>query len=202
MKILIISGTPKTDGITHSLVVTARETAASIGCEAEVISLSASTLHGCKMCGDGWGVCFKEHQCKYENEDDFGALHVKMSGADAFVYITPVYWGEVSEAMKCFLDRLRRCEATKQWNERPVGESFHKGKPSILVANAGGGGGGILTALADMERAIGQMHGDSWPRETAGIFDYIAVNRWNQAYKREALSEAVKAMVQQHEAKH
>jgi hypothetical protein len=104
--------------------------------------------------------------------------------------------------MKRFIDRLRRCEATKQWNREPVGESFHKGKPSILVANAGGGGGGILTALADMERAVAQMHGDSWPRETAGIFDYIAVNRWNRDYKLDTLREAVKAMKKQHDAKH
>ena len=38
------------------------------------------------------------------------------------------------------------------------------------------------------------MGGDSWPRYSKGICDFIAVNRWNQEYKREALKSAIKTM--------
>jgi hypothetical protein len=65
-----------------------------------------------------------------------------------------------------------------------------------MVAVAGGGGGGIVTTFADIERAISQMGGDEWPRERAGIFDYIAVNRWNQDYKRETLKAAITTMAE------
>jgi hypothetical protein len=64
-----------------------------------------------------------------------------------------------------------------------------------LVANAGGGGGGIVSCFAQMEKALQHMGADSWPREKAGIFDFIAVNRWNRHYKREALKKSVEAMV-------
>jgi len=195
MKILVINATPKTDGICYSFVTTAAETAAQLGVEAEVIRLSSMNLSKCKMCDDGWGICFNEHRCIFGDKDGFNDLQKKVQEADAFVYITPVYWGEINEELKIFLDKLRRCQATKQWDNRETEVSFLNGKPSIMVASAGGGGGGIVSTFADIERAISQMSGDSWPRELNGVFDYIAVNRWNQAYKRETLKAAITEMV-------
>ena len=191
MKLLIISGTPKTEGITYSFVKAAEETAGKLGLEAEVVVLSNINLNKCKMCEDGWGICFFEHRCIFGDKDGFNTLQEKMKNADAFVYLTPVYWGEVSEEMKIFIDKLRRCQATKQWDKRESEVSFIKGKPSIIVAVAGGGGGGITSTFAQMESAIGHMSGDNWPRENAGVFDLIGVNRWNQEYKREALKAAI-----------
>jgi len=195
MKILIISGTPKKDGITFSFVKAAEEASLNAGAGAEVIRLSGMNLAKCKMCEDGWGICFKEHICKFGDSDGFNELQNKVRDADAYIYITPVYWGEISEEMKIYFDKLRRCQATKQWDDKDEEGSALAGKPSIMVAVAGGGGGGIVTTFADIERAVSQMGGDSWPRETAGVFDYIAVNRWNQDYKRDAFASAIKAMV-------
>jgi len=195
MKLLIISGTPKTDGITHSFVEKAEETAKALNVEAEVIRLAGMNLTKCKMCDDGWGICFSKHYCMFGDSDGFNDLQKKVQAADAYIYISPVYWGEISEDFKIFMDKLRRCQATKQWNSNEEEVSFLIGKPSILVAVAGGGGGGIPSTFEDFERAISQMSGDEWPRETAGIFDYIAVNRWNQEYKRETLKAAIKALV-------
>jgi len=193
MKLLIIAATPKLEGVTYSFVQTAEETAKSLGIDYETIRLSSLNLTKCKMCGDGWGICFREHRCIFE--DGFNVLQQKVQEADAYVYITPVYWGEISEELKIYVDKLRRCQATKQWDSRPEEVSFHRDKPSIVVANAGGGGGGIISCFQDMERAITQMSGDGWPRESAGIFDWIAVNRWNQGYKRDTLREALTKMV-------
>jgi len=194
MKLLIISGTPKTEGITHSFVEAAVEVANERGINAEAIRRSDEKLDKCKMCGDGWGICFKQHVCAFGEEDGFSALQKKMHEADAYVYITPVYWGEMSEELKIFIDKLRRCEATKQWDARESEVSQLKGKPSIIVANAGGGGGGTITAFMDIKRALVHMSADAWPRETSGIFDMIAVNRWNQEYKRVALKAAIAEM--------
>jgi len=200
MKLLIISGTPKSDGITHSFTATAVETAKNLGIECDTILLhgkpdgSGTDLEKCRMCHEGWGICFREHYCAFGQADGFSALQKKVQWADAYVYITPVYWGEMSEEMKTFIDKLRRCEATKQWDAREDEVSALKGKPSIMVAVAGGGGGGIVTTFMGIERALTHMSGDMQPRETAGVFDYIAVNRWNQEYKREALAAAIKEM--------
>ncbi len=85
-----------------------------------------------------------------------------------------MYWGETSEALKSFLDRLRRYD-------------FHHkevlvGKQVLLIAVAGGSGNGILTCLEQMERFCRHAN--------AHIFDYIGVNRWNNDYKKQAVKEA------------
>ena len=196
MKILIISGTPKTNGLTYSFVEAAEETIKGENVEYETLHLSQLGLQKCKMCGDGWGVCFNEHICNVGDEDGFNNLQLTIREANAFVFITPVYWGEISEDFKIFIDRLRRCQATKQWNENDDVVSYLKGKPSILVGVAGGGGGGLLSALMDFERAISQMGGDERPREHTGIFDYVMVNRWNSEYKRHAFVYSLKKLIE------
>jgi multimeric flavodoxin WrbA len=192
MKILIISGTPKHDGVTHDFVVAAQAVVAEMGHQAEVINPHHAGIQCCAMCNDGWGICFKQHRCVFD--DGFNEMREKVRDSQGFIYITPVYWGEASEGMMRFLNKLRRCEATKQWNEG-AGDSFAKGKPSLLVANAGGGGGGVLTCLQQMERAIAQMGGDPQPRPQLGIVDFIGVNPWNIEYKMEAMKCAIRAMI-------
>ncbi|MCL2421308.1 MAG: NAD(P)H-dependent oxidoreductase [Defluviitaleaceae bacterium] len=192
MKLLVISGTPKKDGLSHTLAAGACEAAKAAGAEAEIIQLKGLTV--CRMCGDGWGTCLKTHRCAFGDKDNFNTFQEKMGWADGFVFITPVYWGEVSEGMKTFLDRLRRCEGSKQWNQE-VGDSYLSGKSSILVASAGGGGGGIISTFAQMERAVSHMGGTMYPYDVFGFYDFIAVNRWNKDYKLEALKCAVTGLV-------
>ena len=194
MKLLIINGTPKTEGICYSFVQTARETALSCGVDVDIVRLADLDLIGCKMCGDGWGICYTEHICKYGTKDGFNDLQEKVRSAEALIFVTPVYWGEASEAFKIFIDKLRRTQATKEWDERPDQITYLAGKPTIIVASAGGGGGGIGSTFENIERAITHMGGKPWV--FGGIFDYIAVNRWNQEYKRKTLEEAIKEMAQ------
>jgi len=194
-KLLIVNATPKTDGLTYSFVEAAEESAKSLGLEAETLRLSSLNLQKCAMCYDGWGICFKEHRCIFGDKDGFDDVQKTIASADAYVYVSPVYWGEYSEELKVFWDKLRRCETTKQWDDKNDVESGHKNKPAIIVAVAGGGGGGILSTLTAMERAVDQVGSHSGSQNgTAGIFDYIGVNRWNQTYKREALKAAIAEM--------
>lgn len=172
MKILIISGTPKDDGLCSSLVRAAAEAG---GNDCAVVSLAKHKIEGCRTCGDGWGLCREDRACVID--DDFNWLKDSLPQYGGFILVTPVYWGEVSEPMKHFLDRLRRCEAG----------NMLKGKRFLLVASAGGSGGGILSCLEQMQRFISAMGAD--------VFDYIGVNRRNDSYKREALAKAVKGML-------
>ena len=194
MKLLIISGTPQIEGLTYEFVQMATKTGESLNFETKVLTLSDKKIDKCKMCGDGWGICFHEHYCTFGKDDDFTELQAEMHSADAYIYVTPVYWGEVSEDLKCFLDKLRRCEASNIWDKREGKKSGLVGKPSIVVANAGGGGGGTISTFTQLERAISHMGGDAQPRETVGIFDWIAVNRWNKDYKLQTLKSAITEM--------
>lgn len=175
MKLLIVTGNPKTDGLCQKITDAVKDGAESAG--AAVSVLYPGALERCHVCGEGWGTCVKTHTCAF-GKDGFDAAQAQVREADALVLITPVYWEETSEALKGFLDRLRRCEFG--------GAGALTGKQTLLIASPGGSGNGAIGALTQMDRFC---------RHTgAVIFDYISVNRWNSDYKREAAFAAAKAI--------
>jgi multimeric flavodoxin WrbA len=184
MKFLIISGNPKKDGLCHAVTEEIIRGVKEGGAECEVLTLEK--LERCHVCGSGWGTCREQHRCAF-GSDGFDAAQEKVKAAGAYCFITPVYWGEMAEALKSFFDRLRRCEATKQFSGNASDSAF-AGKPVLLVASPGGSGNGMLTCLEQMDRFC---------RHTgAVIFDYIGINRWNNDYKKQAAYAAAKAMAQ------
>jgi multimeric flavodoxin WrbA len=180
MKVIILSGTPKNEGLCHSCVSAAASAVKNAGADCEVIKLNDYKLVRCAMCGEGWGICREEHNCAFGN-DGFTQIQKKIMEADAVILDTPVYWGEMTEVMKTFFDRFRRCEAMKGENGAMAGKSV------LLVASPGGSGNGMISCLEQMERLCRHLQ--------ANIFDFIGVNRWNKDYKLTAISEAVEAMV-------
>ena len=178
MDILVISSSPNIDGLTAACAQAALEGISKGGGESKEVRLNELNIGSCKACDDGWGTCRDEHHCKVL--DDFQALHARMLKADAFVFVTPVYWGDLSESMKAFTDRLRRCEALRNT------ESGLYQKPIMVVAAAGGSGNGMVTCLASLERWIEHVHARKW--------DLIPVNRWSREYKLETIRAAAEAM--------
>jgi multimeric flavodoxin WrbA len=179
MNVIVISSSPNKDGLTAACASAAVEGIRQAGGHAEEIRLNDLQVGMCQACGNGWGTCLPDHEC--QTEDDFQALHARVLQADAYILVSPVYWGEMSESAKVFTDRLRRCEATRG------DESGLFGKPVIAVAAAGGSGNGMITCLLSMERWIDHVR--------ARKFDLIPVNRWSREYKLVAIREAARTMV-------
>ncbi|HOB21113.1 MAG TPA: flavodoxin family protein [Candidatus Atribacteria bacterium] len=179
MKICILSGNPKKDGLCQSIIDAAISGAVEAGAEVDEIRLCDYHMGPCRVCGGGWGTCLSGNYCTY-GDDGFDDARDRIKAGDAIIMATPVYWGETSEAMKNFLDRLRRVE----FNQSGV----LRNKQVFLIASPGGSGNGALTCLEQMDRFC---------RHTgAVIFDYIIVNRWNNDYKRIAARAAAKAMAE------
>ena len=179
MNVLVFSASPNKDGLTAACAAAAVKGAALAGGQAVEVRLNDLQIGKCQACDNGWGTCLEEHTCKMQ--DDFQTLQERVRQVDAYVLVTPVYWGEMSESSKAFTDRLRRCEATRKE------ESGLFNKPVIAVAAAGGSGNGMITCLASMERWIEHVR--------ARKFDLIPVNRWSREYKLEAIRAAAQAMV-------
>ena len=183
MQVLVFSSSPNIDGLTAACSAAASEGILQVGGEVEEIRLNDLKIGACSACNNGWGTCLEDHIC--EVVDDFQATHERTLKADAYVFVTPVYWGDLSESMKAFTDRLRRCEASR------ADESGLFEKPAIMVAAAGGSGNGMITCLASLERWIQHVRARKW--------DFIPVNRWNRQYKLETIRSAANAMVRSFE---
>ena len=177
MKFLMISGNPKKDGLCFSVTEAVIRGAADGGAEPQL--LTVNEMGRCRCCGNGWGTCREARTCSFGG-DGFSDAQKLVKSADMLCLITPVYWGEMAESLKCFLDRLRRCESGQN--------GALSGKQILLVASPGGSGNGALTCLEQMDRFC---------RHTGAlIFDCIGINRWNSDYKRAAAYSAAKAMAQ------
>ena len=181
MDVLILHSSPNVEGLTASCAQAAAEGVAAGGGSAEVLRVTDLKIARCNQCGNGWGGCRPRHEC-FGVQDDFQPTHEKTRQADAYILVSPVYWGEMSESLKALTDRLRRCEAPCR------DESCFFDKPIIGVAAAGGSGNGTITCLAQMDRWLNHVR--------ARRFDLVGVNRWSAAYKLDAIRSAAQAMVE------
>jgi len=174
LKVIGVQSSPNVDGLTCQLTQAVLEGAESQGAQTELVHLNSLTIESCKAHDRGWGTCRREGKCAIE--DDFQSLREKINQADALVFSTPVYFGDLSESAKRFLDRWRRCES---FNRE---KSLLKGKRVIGIAAAGGSGGGAVNALHNLEGYLRLLQ--------FTIFDLVPVTQISKKHKIEMLREA------------
>ena len=177
MKVVAVQSSPNLDGLTSGLVQAVLRGLEAEGGETELIHLNKLDIEPCIACDNGWGKCRKEGICILE--DDFQKLREKIAKSDALIFATPVYWHDLSESAKIFLDRLRRCETGR-------GFKTFTGKKAIGIASAGGSGRGAVRALYNLEDYLRRLGFD--------IFDLVPVTRFSKDHKLEMLERAGKRL--------
>lgn len=180
MKVVAIQSSANTDGLTCQLAEAVLEGARSMGADAELVHLNRLRIEACKAHERGWGTCRSKGTCMLE--DDFSKLREKVNQADALIFSTPVYYGDLSESAKCFLDRWRRCESFKREASPLIGV------PAIGIAAAGGSGGGAVNALGHLETYL------RWLQFT--ILDLVPVTRASKPHKLDMLRAAGRRIVE------
>lgn len=172
MKVTVLWSTANSDGLTNSAVQHFENGLKSAGVEVNDIWLNKAKITSCMACGNGWGNCRKTGECALK--DEFTSIYGQLRDSDGIVFVSAVYWSDMTECMKAFIDRLRRCEATKN--------HFLADKRCVLVACAGGTGRGTLECLHQMEQALTHMG--------MRAYDRIPVIRYNSDYMLPALEKA------------
>ena len=138
----------------------------------ELIHLNHMDIKPCKACERGWGQC---HEGECIQKDDLETIWE----ADAFV--SPVYWHDLSESAKKFLDRLRRVETFS-------GRDTFVGTKTIGVAAAGGSGNGAARALYNLE--------DYLKRVGLELVDLVTITKFSREHKLPMLEHAGKRLAQ------
>ena len=149
MKVLILSFSnnlvnedsfiPNKMGLTFACAYECEKQLENEGNEFEHICINKKDIKKCNACGKrGWGICQDKHICV--QKDDFNDIYKHMEEFDVYIFITPVYFHEMSESAKAFFDRLKRCDA---FNDN----SKIKKKKIICIACAGGSGSGTEETL-------------------------------------------------------
>jgi multimeric flavodoxin WrbA len=173
MKALIITGSRNPEGQTARAAKAFAAGFQAGGGIVEQVFLPAMKIEHCRQCdNDGWGLCRREGRC--ELNDDFPPLVERVKAADIAVFATPVYFSDLSESMKAFLDRLRR--VSFRWQ----GPKLMDGKSAIGICVAGGGGGGAPQCAVHLEKVLGTIGFD--------VVDMVPARRQNLSEKVALLS--------------
>ena len=107
MKFFAINGSHRVDGNTAKLLDSAIEGIKSVSNDFEVksVNLYDVPFNGCKSCF----ACKKingRHYGKCVYKDDFKAILEEIVHSDGVILGSPVYFGDVSGVMRCFLERF------------------------------------------------------------------------------------------------
>ena len=175
MTVLILNGARNPKGQTARAAEALAAGVRAAGGEVEHVMLPTLAVERCRQCNDdGWGICRTYGNCAIE--DDFAGLVAKIAEADAVVFATPVYFSDLSESLRAFLDRLRRTCMHE------AGRARVKGTPAIGLCVAGGGGGGAPSCTTSLTRVLGTCSFD--------CLDMLPVRRQNLPAKLPLLAAA------------
>lgn len=180
MKIFAVSGSRNPEGQTARALDALVEGVVSCGGSAEKVFLPQLNVQRCRQCeANGWGICRSEGACVIE--DDFAGLVAMLRDADVAVFATPVYFSDLSESLRAFLDRLRRVCMNEE------GRNGIKGKKAIGICVAGGSGGGAPNCAANLDGIL--------TRCGFTEVDIVPIRRQNIDTKCFALQETGKTLV-------
>lgn len=179
MSIPVIWCSPNANGLTAACKEAALRGIAAAGKKAEAIQLNALSIERCRVCQNGYGDCKEKGSCVIQ--DDLAEVYRKMVEAEAVVFITPVYWHDLSEPLKALMDRIRRLET--------VHNHFLKEKPCIFVAAAGGSGRGTSYCMLNMEETLSNI--GMVPR------DRLPITQFSREYMLKAVEASARRLCEE-----
>ena len=100
MKVLLINGSPKSNGNTAFALAQMEEVFHAAGVETETLQIGSQLIHGCIGCAS----CYKTGKCVFD--DVVNETAAKLSGFDGIVVGSPVYYASPNGTLLSFLDRL------------------------------------------------------------------------------------------------
>lgn len=117
MKIVVLKSSPHQHGDSNTLASYFIKGATEAGHKVCEIDVNAIALHPCRGCqGNESGRCLFS--------DDIGPIETELTDAQMVVYVTPVYFYDMSAQLKLVVDRLRCFRPNL------------RGKKSLLLATA------------------------------------------------------------------
>ena len=100
MKVLILNGSPKTNGNTMIAISEILKIFQEEGIEAEVVQIGNQDIRGCISCGS----CSRTGKCVFD--DTVNQIASKFEEADGLVAASPVYYASANATLIACLDRL------------------------------------------------------------------------------------------------
>lgn len=102
MKVLLINGSPKTNGCTYTALNEVAKVLENEGIETEIFHVGNKPIRGCMACGG----CSNTNDLCVFNDDTVNIALEKAKDADGFIFGSPVHYASASGQITSFLDRF------------------------------------------------------------------------------------------------
>lgn len=99
-RLVCVLGSPRASGNSETIAMRLADRAKELGADVQVFRLEELTYKGCRGC---MGCKTESDECVVE--DDLKPVLNAVAGADAVVLTSPIYFGQISGQLKCFVDR-------------------------------------------------------------------------------------------------
>ena len=172
MQILMLSGSRNRRGNTARAMEAIGKGVMKAGGNAESIFLTELDIERCRQCNkDGYVICISKHRCIIK--DNFASVVAKVKGTDLVVFVSPMYFLDLSESIRAFPGRLRRTVPDSAryipYND-PIG-----GTSAVGVCLAGKNGGGAVSYCLNLKKTIKECGFD--------VVNMIPLRRQNLEFK-------------------
>ena len=123
MKVLLINGSPHSNGCTYTALEEIAQTLKNEGVSSEIFQIGTKHLAGCIECK----VCAEKGQCVFNDKvNEFLAI---AKNFDGFIFGSPVHYAAASGAITSFMDRVFYTNACS-------GKNLFYLKPAAAIVSA------------------------------------------------------------------
>ena len=123
MKVLLINGSPHSNGCTYTALEEIAQTLNNEGVNSEIFQIGTKPLAGCIACK----VCAEKGQCVFNDKvNEFLAI---AKNFDGFIFGSPVHYAAASGAITSFMDRVFYTNACS-------GKNLFYLKPAAAIVSA------------------------------------------------------------------
>ncbi len=140
MKVVAINGSPRRGGNTEIMLNAVLEPLKEAGVETKIIQVGGQNIHGCRGC---W-ACGKlaNRKCAF-NDDIVNDILEDLFTADAIIWGTPSYYGNMTPELKALIDRAGIVASAN-------GKLFRHKAGAAVIAERRGGGSFIQASIHEM----------------------------------------------------
>lgn len=102
MKVLLINGSPRSNGNTRLALEEVAGALNGEGVDTQIIDLGKKAVQGCIACG----YCGREGKCTFRDDLYYQVMRAVKDGIDGLVVGSPVYYGGPNGSLCALLDRV------------------------------------------------------------------------------------------------
>lgn len=101
MNIVVLNGSPHSDGNTKIMIESFVKGAEESGNIVTVVEAGQKKISGCRGCG----YCFN-HEGTCIQKDDMQIVLAELDQADLIAFASPIYWFDITAQLKAVIDRM------------------------------------------------------------------------------------------------